>query len=342
MDDKLRGLLFKEFHVKSCRFDFLEALLFICITGVGYLLRTPFETGLPPWICLLAEWYTALAAAVLVWRATKSRRRALGTYAILLILPTTVAEGTILQGNGCVGALLFVCALLFLQQKKQWLFTLILSLLLLWSVKYIGILFACMVLWQRERLKAEHLLMLFLAGGARFIAAYHVWLGAGYMLDTFHWFNIYEIVGKEAVQGQLIDPGALVGLFLALGASILAVYLFSLGNSYGTDAEKEMRTCLQLVLFFGLLAGYLLPYMDQSYGHLYCILGVLYFMLSIKEFPVPMLLQIVVYGGYQECFNGVSMMPGAVFAAIQFLLILWLGVRLLQEAKIINLCRQKS
>ncbi|HBN57139.1 MAG TPA: hypothetical protein DD414_10220 [Lachnospiraceae bacterium] len=342
MDDKLRELLFKEFHIKSCRFDFLEALLFICITGVGYLLRTPFEAGIPSWIFLLAEWYTALAAAVLIRRATKSRKRALGTYAILMILPTTVAEGTILRGNGCVGALLLICALLFLQQKKRWLFVLISALLLLWSVKYIGILFACMVLWQRERLKSEHLLVLLLAGGARFMAAYHAWLGAGYTLDTFHWFNIYEIVGKEAVQGQLIDPGALVGLFLALGGAALAVYVCSLGKSCETDASNEMYACLHLLLFFGLLAGYLLPYMDQSYGYLYGILGVLYFMLSVKEFFVPMLLQIVVYGGYQECFNGVSMMPGAVFAAIQFLLILWLGVRLLQEAKIFDLCRQKS
>ena len=93
VDETLRGLLFRKFHIGKLRFDFLEALLAVCITAVGYLIRTPFEYGPPHWTYLLAEWYLALTAGVLVFRYTGSRKRALGTYAILLILPTVVAEG---------------------------------------------------------------------------------------------------------------------------------------------------------------------------------------------------------------------------------------------------------
>jgi len=339
-DELLRSLLFRKFRVGRHTFDFLEALLAVCITGVGYLLQTPFETGLPHWSFLLAEWYLAFAGAVLVWHYTENRKKAIGTYSILLILPTVIADGAILRSNACVSAVLIVCALLLFEQEERWLFTAVAAALLLWSVKYIGILFVCIVLRQNQKLKSMQLFWLLAAGGVRFAYAYRSWLNAGYTLVTFHWPNIYEIVGKEAVQGQLIDPIALVGLFLAAGLLIMAVWLFWQGTLF--DSETSAGTLLRLLLFFGLAAGYFLPYMDQSYGYLYCIIGVLYFMLEPGEFLVPMLLQIVTYAGYQECLNGESMMPMTFFSGIQFLLMAYLGIRLLQEAGVLKICRQKN
>lgn len=246
VDNLLRELLFRKFRIGSLTFDFLEGLLAVCITGVGCMLRTPFASGFPHWTTLLAEWYLALAAAVLVWRGTKSRMRTLFTYGMLLILPTTVAEGTILRGNAAVGALLFICALLFLTgspgEEKTWFFTLVTAGLLLWSVRYAGLLFACVVLWQRRKLGAGQLLALFLAAGARFAHSYRIWLGAGYTLHTFHWANIYEIVGREAFQGQLIDPAVQVGLFLTPGLMVLLLWLFGQGLRSGPgDAGESVR-----------------------------------------------------------------------------------------------------
>ena len=332
-DDLLRAFLFREFRAGGFRFDFLEGLLAVCITGAGFLLRTPFETGLPHWPYLLAEWYLGVAAAVLVCRLTGSGRRGLLTYAVLMILPTTVADGTLLGGNACVGALLFVSALLFLGVKPEkehpWLFTLATAALLLWSVRYTGLLFACLVLWKQKRLRAEQLLVLLAAGAARFVYAYRMWFRAGYSLVTFHWPNIYEIVGREAVQGQAVDPVALVGFFLTLGLMVLSVRLFSQGELRRDKGEGVQ--ILMLFLFFGLAAGYFLPYMDQSYGYLYCVLAVILAMAEPKNFFVPVLLEIVCYAGCQECLNGVSMMPMAVFAVIQILLTGWIGTGLLRN-----------
>ena len=337
LDECLRGLLFQKFHIGKINFDFLEALLAVCITGAGYLLRTPFDTGLPHFLLLLAEWYLAVSAAVLVWNDTNNRRKTMITYAIMTVLPTVVADGTILRGNASVGALLLVSALLFLERDQKWLFTIVSAVLLLWSVKYIGILFVCMVLWQNQKLKSEQLLVLLAAGGARAFAAYRAWLHAGYTVVTFHWPNIYEIVGKAAVQGQLVDPTALVGLFLSFGLGVLAVWLLAQGRLL-----MNAVTILRLLLFFGLAQGYFLPYMDQSYGYVYCILAVLYFVLVPEEFLVPMLLQIVTFAAYQECFNGEAMMSMALFAVIQFLIIAWLGIQLLQEAGVIPVWKIKS
>lgn len=341
LDKWLLALLFQEFSIGKLRFSFLEGLLAVCITGVGCMLRTPFETGMPHWAYLLAEWYLAVAVSVLVFWYTINPKKALITYAMLMILPVIVAEGTILRGDAVVGCVLFVSALLFLgtdeERAYHWLFTVVTAALLLWSVRYIGILFACMVLWQRRKLRSEQLLVLLAAGGARFLYAYKAWIEANYTLTTFHWANIYEIVGKEAVLGQLIDPIALVGLFLTLGIVVLLLYLFSI-----REWEMGRIVFIRLLLFFGLIAGYFLPYMDQSYGYLYCVLSVVYMMLCTREFLVAMLLQIVTFAGYQEAFHGVSMMSMTIFAVIQFLIIGWLGIQLLIDTGVLSIWRQRN
>ena len=343
IDKLLRELLFRKLTIGFLQFDFLEGLLAVCVTGVGFLLRTPFETGLPPFLYLLAEWYLAFVSAVYVRRATRSKKRALVTYAVLVILPCLAAEGTILRGDACLGALLFVCALLFLgtegEEGRPWLFTIVTGGLLLWSVRYTGLLFACAVLWQKRRLKIGQLLLLLAAGGARFAYTYRLWLHAGYTLATFHWPNIYEIIGRETVQGQLVDPVALVGLFAALGLLIIFLWLFSQGE----EEQLTPAAVLRLFLFFGLAAGFLLPYMDQSYGCLFGVLSALYVMLAPREFLVGIALQFVVYAGYQEGFRGSSMMPMALFAALQLLVICWLGVRVLEDVTGVKIvCRQRS
>lgn len=341
LDKWLLALLFQEFSIGKLQFSFLEGLLAVCITGVGCMLRTPFETGMPHWAYLLAEWYLAVAVSVLVFRYTINPKKALITYAMLMILPVIVAEGTILRGDAVVGCVLFVSALLFLgtdeERAYHWLFTVVTAALLLWSVRYIGILFACMVLWQRRKLRSEQLLVLLAAGGARFLYAYKAWIEANYTLTTFHWANIYEIVGKEAVLGQLIDPIALVGLFLTLGIVVLLLYLFSI-----REWEMGRIVFVRLLLFFGLIAGYFLPYMDQSYGYLYCVLSVVYMMLCTREFLVAMLLQIVTFAGYQEAFHGASMMSMTIFAVIQFLIIGWLGIQLLIDTGVLSIWRQRN
>ena len=45
---------------------------------------------------------------------------------------------------------------------------------------------------------------------------------------------------------------------------------------------------------------------------------------------------------YQECVNGESMMPMWVFAVLQLLVLMYLGVKLLKEAKVVDLCVRKN
>ncbi len=214
-----------------------------------------------------------------------------------------------------------------------------------------------MVLWKYKGLRFEQLAVLLVTGTARFVYSFHAWFGAGYTLTTFHWANIYEIVGREAMQGQLFDPVATVGCFVAVGILLLGVWVFCQGewkltqtvdetsgdvSARRNGAEIQMLPVLRLLLFFGLAAGYFLPYMDQAYGYLFCVLAVILVLVEPKEFFLAAALQIVTFAGYQECVNGESMMPMWVFAVLQLLVLMYLGVKLLKEAKVVDLCVRKN
>ncbi|MCD8241597.1 MAG: hypothetical protein LUD73_04180 [Lachnospiraceae bacterium] len=328
----LRVLIFHRFHIGGFSFDFLEALLAVCITAVGVLLRTILPaTGVAFW-----PWLIALAT-VLVWKLTKDGRRTLLAYAILVILPTIVADATILPESAAVGAVLFICALDAQGEGRNRVFTAAAVLTLLSDVHYVGLLVVCALLWQCKRLRTNQFFVILAAGLTRFIYSYRIWLRAGYTLTTFHWPNIYEIVGKAAVTTQQVDPLAIVGLFLAAGLLFIALWVFGQGSLPPDDA-----TLLRLCLFFGLAAGFFLPYMDQSYGYVYCVIAVILAMREPCEFWIPLLLQIVTYAGYQDCVNGESMAPMWVFALLQLGILAYLGTLLLREAKVVDLCGMKN
>ena len=335
VDNFLRELLFRKFRIAGMTFDFLEALLAVCITGVGLVLRTSFpDSGMPHPLYLLAEWYLAVAGAVLVHQITGNGRKSLLTYSVLLILPTVIADGTILRNNACVGALLIVSALLFLENGCGWLFSVVLSAALLLHVRYVGLLAVCMLLWQMRKLNNLQLVLPVMAAAARFVYSYRAWMGAGYTLTTFHWPNIYEIIGNTSMQGQSFEPLATVGLFLTFGLLVIGVWVFSQSKW----EEQKSPMILELMLFFGLAAAYFLPYMDQTAGYLFCVLAVMFAFTEPKWFLVPVFLQIVTFAGYQEAVNGESMMPMWVFSVIQLGILVVFAAHLLKKAKVVDLC----
>lgn len=331
VDCFLRELLFRKFHIAGITFDFLEALLAVCITGTGFLLRTSFpDSGMANGFCLLAEWMLAVSGAVLVTQITGNGRKGILTYGIFLILPVMVADGTILGGQACVGALLCMSALLFLKQDSHLLFSIAMAAVMLLHVRYIGFLPVCILFCQMGRLRKQETAVLTAAGVLRFCVSYRAWFQAGYTLTTFHWPNIYEIVGREAMQGQLIDPLSSVGFFLTLGLLIMGVWILAQGSWKELDSE----TILELLLFFGLAAVFFLPYMDQTAGYVFCILSVVYGMVRPNRFWIPVGLQIVTFAGYQEAFHGESMMSMWVFALIQLCILAVFAAELYRKAKV--------
>ena len=181
-----------------------------------------------------------------------------------------------------------------------------------------------MVLWKYKGLRFEQLFVLLLTGTARFVYSFHAWFGAGYTLTTFHWANIYEIVGREAMQGQLFDPVATVGCFVAVGILLLGVWVFCQGEWKLTQTVDETsRRCI-CQKKWGRdpdVAGASSASVLWTGGRVFSALYGSGLRLSVlctgsdsgvggaERIFLAAALQIVTFAGYQECVNGESMMP---------------------------------
>lgn len=163
MDEWLRDFIYKKWKIGGLSFSFLDALLAVCITGTGVMLRMAVvEYTVIDAVKILAmalDFLLALLAAGIVYEAAgKSRNKAFLTYAILVIYPTMVANSALWGRNSVYYVFFFFTGyLLVVREKKLSGFLMILA----------G---ACMAL-GRGRLSTQSL--------------------------TLGWPNIFELVGKK-------------------------------------------------------------------------------------------------------------------------------------------------
>lgn len=87
MDKFFRSFLEMKWKIKGEWVSFLDALLFVAITGSGLIMRLALMWGLTGWFWPV-DYVVAAAAAVYVRRGTGSLRKSLGAYSFFVIMPT--------------------------------------------------------------------------------------------------------------------------------------------------------------------------------------------------------------------------------------------------------------
>lgn len=111
MDEFLRDLIIKKWKVGKLKFSFLDALLAVCITGTGVMLRLAVidytETDIWKLRAMLADLLLALLCAGIVYCYTAHRNKTFLTYSILVIYPTMIANSA-LWGKNSVEYVLFL------------------------------------------------------------------------------------------------------------------------------------------------------------------------------------------------------------------------------------------
>lgn len=111
MDEFLRDLIIKKWKVGKLKFSFLDALLAVCITGTGVMLRLAVidytETDIWKLRAMLADLLLALLCAGIVYCYTSHRNKTFLTYSILVIYPTMIANSA-LWGKNSVEYVLFL------------------------------------------------------------------------------------------------------------------------------------------------------------------------------------------------------------------------------------------
>ena len=187
MDAYLRDLLVKKWNIGKFSFSFLDALLAVCITGTGVMLRLSVigytATDWDKISAMILEFLLAVWGGMIVYFYTGARLRAFLTYAVLVIYPSIIANSA-LWNRGSV--------------FYAWFFLLSLYLLVKGARVRAGLSAAAgaVIALSRMRVSTQNL--------------------------TLGWPNLYEIVGKS----MFVDLYNRVSLLVLAGLLLTGIYLY--------------------------------------------------------------------------------------------------------------------
>ena len=292
MDEFLQRLIVKNWKIGKLTFTFLDALLAVCITGTGIMLRLAVVeytvTDSQKLGAMIIDFILAFYCGEIVYEYTRHRNKAFLTYAILVIYPTMIANSALWGKNSVYSVFFFFVGLYYFvlhdKERKKWL----------------GLLAAAV-------------------GAARALAVFR--LSSESM--NLGWPNFYEIIGKEAFV-ELFNQVSVLCLF---GILFTMLYVFVKRR---IEITKDMA--LRLFLFLAILIPYLAPSMPAWAGMTADIGALVYCMRRPRKFYVPILHLIVSYSAYAYALNGETKLPMVLYAVILLALLVDTGVGIFREA----------
>lgn len=292
MDEFLQRLIVKNWKIGKLTFTFLDALLAVCITGTGIMLRLAVVeytvTDSQKLGAMIIDFILAFYCGEIVYEYTRHRNKAFLTYAILVIYPTMIANSALWGKNSVYSVFFFFVGLYYFvlhdKERKKWL----------------GLLAAAV-------------------GAVRALAVFR--LSSESM--NLGWPNFYEIIGKEAFV-ELFNQVSVLCLF---GILFTMLYVFVKRR---IEITKDMA--LRLFLFLAILIPYLAPSMPAWAGLTADIGALVYCMRRPRKFYVPMLHLIVSYSAYAYALNGETKLPMVLYAVILLVLLVDTGVGIFREA----------
>ena len=187
MDAYLRDLLVKKWNIGKFSFSFLDALLAVCITGTGVMLRLSVigytATDWDKISAMILEFLLAVWGGMIVYFYTGARLRAFLTYAVLVIYPSIIANSA-LWNRGSVFYAWFFLLSLYLRVKGA-------------GVRAgLSAAAGAVIALSRMRVSTQNL--------------------------TLGWPNLYEIVGKS----MFVDLYNRVSLLVLAGLLLTGIYLY--------------------------------------------------------------------------------------------------------------------
>jgi len=154
MDNFFRSFLKIEWKVGNIRVSFLDALLFVALTGSGLIMRVALMGGLTGWYGVF-DYAAAVFAALFVYRATNNVTRTIGVYSIFLIMPTVLMLGSYWQKPEMAYAMLTVAGIACVGFGKTLAGSLLYGLAVLMNAQAVFVLPVFIILWFYKKMDAR-------------------------------------------------------------------------------------------------------------------------------------------------------------------------------------------
>ncbi|MDD7023310.1 MAG: hypothetical protein PUI37_00425 [Oscillospiraceae bacterium] len=168
MDKFFRSFLEIKWDIGTYRVSFLDALLFVAISGSGLIMRLALMGGALSWYGLM-DYAAAVLVAVLVWKATGSVTRTLGAYCLFVIMPTVMIQSAYWQKPEMAYAVLTLAALVCIGYGKRAVGSMLYGLAILTNVQAVFVLPVFLILWFYGQLGSRCMGLVAAFTGARLV-----------------------------------------------------------------------------------------------------------------------------------------------------------------------------
>ena len=321
--------------LKEMGFSYLATDRYDYAPSFVYILRVISKLPVNPMTAykglhIVLDFAGAAAMGGIVMEATGSRCKSFCTYGLMLIVPTVWANSALWAQCDIIFMLFIMLCFYELFREKPGRAMFFYGLAFAFKLQSLFIFPFLVILWVNKKIRLQHFLWI---PGLYFLSIIPAWIAGRPLMELINiymaqgaqdvwslsikWPNIYQIIGNEYFLLEYAEAGT----WLILG--ILMCIMFAM-------AQKRYRITkefiVQMALFFAILTPYFLPHMHERYGCLADILAVIYAMMNVKRFYIPLLHILLSFNSYMAYLSHLGWNEPSIYYGVWALMELGLLV----------------
>lgn len=288
-------------------------------------------------VSVFFDFVAAIAVGFIVYEMTDKKQSGYMAYAVMLFVPTIVANGAMWAQCDIIFTSFVMLSLLFMLKDKPRASLIFYGIAFAFKLQTLFIAPLYLLLWVKKKMKIQHFLwlpiMYFIGIIPSWIAGKNLWelltvylFQANGEMDIYklsHKFpNVYQIIGTDSFLREYADAG----IYFTLAVLMVLMYYIARKNFTFTK-DLIIRTGM----FFVMVVVFFLPHMHERYGILADVLSVIVAFSNPRKFYVPLIAIGCSFAGYTMYLAQQTVIPLSVYAILYAGLMIDLGIGIYKE-----------
>ena len=288
-------------------------------------------------VSIFFDFVAAIAVGFIVYEMTDKKQSGYMAYAVMLFVPTIVANGAMWAQCDIIFTSFVMLSLLFMLKDKPRASLIFYGIAFAFKLQTLFIAPLYVLLWVKKKMKIQHFLwlpiMYFIGIIPSWIAGKNLWelltvylFQANGEMDIYklsHKFpNVYQIIGTDSFLREYADAG----IYFTLAVLMVLMYYIAQKNFTFTK-DLIIRTGM----FFVMVVVFFLPHMHERYGILADVLSVIVAFSNPRKFYVPLIAVGCSFAGYTMYLAQQTVIPLSVYAILYAGLMIDLGIGIYKE-----------
>lgn len=288
-------------------------------------------------VSIFFDFVAAIAVGFIVYEMTDKKQSGYMAYAVMLFVPTIVANGAMWAQCDIIFTSFVMLSLLFMLKDKPRASLIFYGIAFAFKLQTLFIAPLYVLLWVKKKMKIQHFLwipiMYFIGIIPSWIAGKNLWdlltvylFQANGEMDIYklsHKFpNVYQIIGTDSFLREYADAG----IYFTLAVLMVLMYYIARKNFTFT---KDL--IIRMGMFFVMVVVFFLPHMHERYGILADVLSVIVAFSNPRKFYVPLIAIGCSFAGYTMYLAQQTVIPLSVYAILYAGLMIDLGIGIYKE-----------